>query len=224
ASQYAARRTSVVTPFQTVSPAPLPGRVRLLQYSGGSLRSPPAKLLSPQLGRKHATVFMKSVVNPRDKPGAGLEVLADAIETAVAQHHVPFVPRPGIGVPPVSRSAVGSCPREHPPPHRCLLLLRGPRSDDLRPLVERIDRRSDRRAENAEAERAFRFFPYRLMAGKSNGETLHHEGIGTVRVEDLRSAGVVRYELRDAGQQQPKLFRLGGDRREKNLLQHARES
>jgi len=63
------------------------------------------------------------------------------------------------------------------------------------------------------------------MAGKSNGETLHHEGIGTVRVEDLRSAGVVRsHELRDAGQQQLKLFRLGGDRREKTLLQHARAS
>ena len=31
-------------------PAPLPGRIRLLQYSGGSLCSPPAKLPAPFQG------------------------------------------------------------------------------------------------------------------------------------------------------------------------------
>jgi len=40
-------------------PAPLPGRIRLLQYSGGSLRSPPAKLPAPFQG---AQAYLKKDV------------------------------------------------------------------------------------------------------------------------------------------------------------------
>src|SRR5436309_3343738 len=47
------RGTTIRTPAGLQElPAPLPGRIRLLQYSGGSLRSPPAKLPTPFQGAR----------------------------------------------------------------------------------------------------------------------------------------------------------------------------
>src|SRR5207247_4212258 len=44
---------------ELVAPLPLPGRIRLLQYSGGSLRSPPAKVPAPFQG---AQAYLKKDV------------------------------------------------------------------------------------------------------------------------------------------------------------------